>query len=537
MLTYLAFGLIAAAVSLVAKIAYPISDPAHVILWFGLVLLIERLAGHTSRGRALRPVTSSLADVDGGPSGEDDNAVRWYIESTPDAGGLPHSCSFVEFDERGDYLDFEQHRRAYQKILALAANEMPLTVVIYVHGWRHSGQSGDVVAFNEFLHQLAEARDERGRVRRVHGVYLAWRGGLLKHVINKDKTFEAVARYYGGSEVIDSRNRAPVPLLNLLLESLSYWDRKSVPEHKFSGTALSRTVFSCAYAAKRSTGDRQVLLMGHSFGGLMLERTFQNAAIGQLAEAWPWGEPNEAGKHVNPLPFDTVLLVNSAAPSIYAKQFQSYLAAHRQAMASAHVPHANTPFMFSLTSSADWATGVVHPVANVLSFLVPTLWRNYRGDDFVLERLPVNRDVVIPQAYYYRHTPGHNPLLVNRFVEPLKNGTNDAVGGTQVARNLARRGDAGNVFSTSPTKAGLATQQWVVSFPPTTADCENFSTYEGRRPVAWTVIDGKYAFRESAYWIVRCPKAIIAGHNDIWSQPAMETYAALHSLALEGNAP
>src|SRR5262249_9796736 len=182
--------------------------------------------------------------------------------------------------------------------------------------------------FNEFLHQLAGG-DTEGRGRRVHGVYLAWRGASLKHVIRRDETFTDVMGYFGG-EIVDTGARARLPVLNVALESLSYFDRKSVPEHKFSGTALSRTMFSCAYAAKRSHGDRQVLLIGHSFGGLTLERTFQNAAIGQLTEAWPWGEPESAGRRVNSLPIVTLLIFNFAAPSIYAQEVQSYLAPHRQ---------------------------------------------------------------------------------------------------------------------------------------------------------------------------------------------------------------
>jgi hypothetical protein len=35
-------------------------------------------------------------------------ARSWYIEG--DGEPVPLSCSFVEFDERGDFLDFAQHR-------------------------------------------------------------------------------------------------------------------------------------------------------------------------------------------------------------------------------------------------------------------------------------------------------------------------------------------------------------------------------------------------------------------------------------------
>jgi hypothetical protein len=547
MLIYFFMAVMSGVIVGILRTVHPLSAPALATVWILVALVIDRLAGHAPRGRALRPVVGYMPDEslpdDIVPDGTKDiaNCKRWYIETPTRDYALPCSCSFVEYDERGDYLDFAQHRHAYQKIMQLAKEARPLTVVVYVHGWRHSGQSDNVIAFNEFLHQLAQAAEdpatgidaERTFRRRVHGVYLAWRGASLKHPIAVDKTFTAVTGYYGG-EIVDVKTRARVPLLNMLLESCSYFDRKSIPEHKFSGTGISRTIFSCALAAKRGQVDSQVLLIGHSFGGLMLERTFQNAAISELTEAWPWGDPKRAGQHINPLPFDTVLIVNSAAPSIYAKQFQSYLAAHRQAMMRAHVRHADTPIVFSLTSSADWATGILHPAANLLCFLLPTLWRKYRGDDFALVPGPASHDVEIPQAYYYRHTPGHNPLLVNRFIEQV---TSLASGeqGSQVRHNLAAPSGRINEFKAA-TRTGSGTLMWRVNFPPETAAFKTFSSYRGLRPLAWTDVKGRYIYKETAYWIIRCPKEIIAGHNDIWSQAAMDTYAALHRIALEANA-
>jgi hypothetical protein len=368
-------------------------------------------------------------------------------------------------------------------------------------------------------------------------VYLAWRGGLLRPTVTKDETYDDVTQRYG-APLVDPAAAARLNGLTFVVESLSYFDRKSVPEHKFSGTALSRTIFTCAHAARRNQRGSQVLLIGHSFGGLMLERTFQNAAISELTEAWPMGDPHHEIK-ANPLPFDTVLFVNSAAPSIYAKQFQSYFAAHRQAV------HTRTPIVFSLTSRSDSATGKAHHYANILCGLVPTLRRNYRGNDFILEEVPENRDVLISQAYYYRHTPGHNPLLVNRFIEPstgperLAMASGDAqparpAGGRQsyVHRNLSSEGSDPTAFTTTaPALHGELT--WTIAFPPRTEDFGRFSKYRGRRPVVWTKRQNIYVEKDSGYWIIRCPKEIISSHDDIWSLPAMETYAALHRIALE----
>jgi hypothetical protein len=500
---------------------------------------ITWIAGSASRGVALRRVVvGHVGDNVPDPPATIANAQKWYIESTSPEQGLPHSCSFVEFDERGDYLDFYQHKHAYQKVLALAQKHEHLIVVMFLHGWRNNGQSGNVVDFNEFLHQLATHTDVKGPHHRVHGIYLSWRGACLKHAIDPgDQTFRQVAERYGG-DIVDVRQVARFPSLNEFLETFSYFDRKGVPEHLSSGTSLSRTIITCAHVAKRFRPRCHVFLIGHSFGGLMLERTFQNASIGELIMAWPFGE-QESSEDIkaNPLPFDTVLLVNSAAPSIYAKQFQSFLAAHGHAMFRYKVVGANSPVFFSLTSSGDWATGKTHRLANTFCFLLPTLRRKYRGDDFILASEGRSKDVLIQQSYYYRHTPGHNPLLVNRFIEPSRTPTSDAqVAPTnQLRANLLNSGKA-LAFGTSPRKQGEAARQWRINFPPETKAFNEFSRYktggQTYRPVVWETKSGVYAYKDTAYWIIRCTKEIIKDHNDIWSQQAMDTYAALYAISL-----
>jgi len=500
------------------------------LLYVSVVLLLITfvltwIAGSASRGVALRKVMmagdvgNSLLD----PPATMPNAQKWYIESTSPKKGLPHSCSFVEFDERGDYLDFHQHKHAYEKVLALAQEHEHLIVVMFLHGWRHNGQSGNVVDFNQFLHQLATDTDVKGPHDRVHGIYLSWRGACLKHPINPgDQIFRDVAEQYDG-DVVDVCQAARFPKLNQFLETFSYFDRKGVPEHLSSGTSLSRTIMTCAHVAKRFCPRCHVFLIGHSLGGLMLERTFQNATIGELIMAWPFSKEissEDVKANPNPLPFDTVLLVNSAAPSIYAKQFQSFLAAHGRAMSRYKVLGANSPVFFSLTSSGDWATSKTHRLANTFCFLLPTLRRKYRGDDFILARDGRSKDVLIQQSYYYRHTPGHNPLLVNRFIEPLRTPTSDAqvASTTQFRANLLNSGKT-LAFSTSPRKGGEAAKQWRINFPPDTDAFTDFSRYKtgGQTylPVVWEKKADLYAYKDTAYWIIRCTKEIIKDHNDI----------------------
>lgn len=503
------------------------------------------VAGHSSHGVATRKVVGGRED--GGPQPDPAPDIppsqAWYIESAKTADALPHSCSFIEFDERGDYLDFCQHRHAYEKIRTLAAQNEHLVVVIFVHGWRNNAHSQNVVSFNEFLRQLSTFSDVNGVKHRVHGIYLSWRGGCLKHALEQDEVFQRVTAQFGHRPIVDLKQAASWGPFNNFLETFSYFDRKGVPEHLFGGTSLSRTIFSCAHATKRyGKGKAYVFLIGHSFGGLTLERTFQNATIGELSKAWPWGDPEMLKQaQANPLPFDTVLLVNSAAPSIYAKQFQSYMAAHRQAMVRDKVKGANSPIFISLTSSGDWATGKIHRWANSLCFLLPTLRRKYNGLDFILEEKLENAAVEIQQSYYYRHTPGHNPLLVNRFIEPDDSATvsPESENDKHVHANLRPDVSDPMKFTTTARRGGSA-RSWKLTFPPETKEFRDFSQYDGRRPVAWTVgARGTFLRKESAYWIVRCPSEIIRDHNDIWSQQAMDAYAALYrvALVLRGNVP
>src|SRR4051812_43290776 len=95
-----------------------------------------------------------------------------YIESLAKNGAPRFSCSFVEFDGRGDYIDFAQHGAAWGKVKELADAQKVL-LVFYCHGWKNNSQSGDVVRFNEFLGRLAASPGVGNLGYRVHGIYLS----------------------------------------------------------------------------------------------------------------------------------------------------------------------------------------------------------------------------------------------------------------------------------------------------------------------------------------------------------------------------
>ena len=439
----------------------------------------------------------------------------FYIEAPDNARG--YSCSFVEFDGRGDYLDFQQHTHCYNRIKELAReDEVPLLLVVYCHGWKNGAQSADVVRFNHFLSRLAKTKGVAGQNYRVHGVFLSWQGNVVKPYVDKNSEAYTVTSTDFGAPILDPGESRKWKIHGWLRENLSYWNRKAAAEHYVSGIPIARSIFTYAGAAKQKTRDgemnskNKVFVMGHSFGALMMEQSLAHAMVGSISGQWLWGEKeedraNQADLPAKPyLPFDLVLLVNSAAPSIYAKELQLFMAANKSATDEEH------PTIISLTSTSDNATRKAHRLANTFARWYPSLRRKY--DSGVLK--PIKNHQPIHQSYYYQRTPGHNPLLINRWIESTQSSakvvnTSDAV----LAHNISAREDT-HAFLTS-NKKGDTPDAWEIVGPET-------------KDIKWKGSDIHYW--PSGYWIMSCGPALIKNHGDVWNDNAMECYAALYRL-------
>ena len=187
---------------------------------------------------------------------------------------------------------------------------------------------------------------------------------------------------------------------------------------------MARAIFTYASGVKKY-GEllrNRVCVIGHSFGALLLERSLGQAMTGALTMEW-WSDlesaatsttdpasapfapaPDAAVVHARStedahgpeaqrpletgggtkdalasvrsklgLPFDIILFVNSAAPAIYAKEMRDFLKAHRSALTHNGNPAADIPVILSLTSTADQATGMLHPIGNILAPFSPSL--------------------------------------------------------------------------------------------------------------------------------------------------------------------
>src|SRR5438477_5345792 len=231
------------------------------------------------------------------------------------SSGSGYDLAFIEFGEQGSYQDSSQLENA---IKLIQHTSRPL-VVTYVHGWHNNAGSADVGRFCEWLSALSQTQLIRTNRFHIIGVYLGWRGELTT-----------------------------VPVVR----QLTFYSRKAAAERLASNFDCYDAIAAVSEAARKfHTNERQyTVLIGHSFGGLIVERAVAHAINAEMHGHAP---PDRS------LPADLILMVNPESESILARQMIGALYIR---------PTENTrPFLVSLTSTADDATGKWFPIGTSLA--------------------------------------------------------------------------------------------------------------------------------------------------------------------------
>ena len=154
-----------------------------------------------------------------------------------------YKFAFIEFGDQGSALDTSQRAAALQVVLEA---ERPL-LFVYIHGWQNNANSGDVCRFEHFVDTVSRYPEITGRKINVIGVYIAWRG--------EDITLP-VAKF------------------------LTFWSRKGAGGTIAAQNAVLATISELALAARAPDKKyHHCVLLGHSFGGLVLENTISHSIL------------------------------------------------------------------------------------------------------------------------------------------------------------------------------------------------------------------------------------------------------------------
>ena len=346
--------------------------------------------------------------------------------------------AFIEFGEQGSYQD----RTQLQNALDLIKRTSRPLVITYVHGWHNNAGSADVDRFSEWLLALSKTQRIRDSGLHLIGVYLGWRG-----------------------EITD------VPVLR----QFSFYSRKSAAERLASNFDCYDAIAAISQTAREShKADKQyTVLIGHSFGGLVVERAVAHAINAEIHGHAPADRS---------LPADLILVVNPASDSVLTRQMISALASRQTENAR--------PFLVSLTSTADGATGKAFPISTSLAATAKV---------FNKVALP-GSEVRENERRFYTSTPGHNRFLINHETEKLPGTLQESSGLNALQTNLTHQ---------------LPEDVFVTDGPDGTLDQWRFA----RRGDV-----------DVPYWNVKVDPSIIRNHGDIWNPKAQAMMAAIFRM-------
>jgi len=390
-----------------------------------------------------------------------------------------YKVAFIEFGDQGSPLDNYQRKAALEMV---HQTKRPL-LFVYIHGWQNNATSADVCRFEHFLDSVSHSAAFTGRNIDVRGVYVAWRGRTI--------TVPGVAFF-------------------------TFWDRKGAGETIAAANSCLSTLQELAVVAREPGKEyHRTVLLGHSFGALVLGNTISHSILGSNS---PW---------------DMAVAFNSAASSVntrqlmqeldylykYDPQRRAYVSRSNLGGTEARTIPENRPPIVFLQAENDTATITAFPLGQEA--------RNILGLRYHWQKVPVpghHADFVSERDFYQR-TPGNSSHLINYHV--VSEGDTQPPAGLTQTHNRAFEA---NVRSNHPDYS-FYTSEHNDGHEAKFCHNDNYDPNAIRPPTGKEVWRRwKFEYTGNARipcWIVRVPKEIISGHGGLWSDNSIAMLGAL----------
>lgn len=338
---------------------------------------------------------------------------RFYQAKDGKGSEGDYYLSFVEFDDQGWFADRRQMEALFALLKRLENEGHHTLIQVYAHGWKHNASSCDdnVVCFSRLLERtdLAEKQKEvmrvllsqvpaltqkqkedlgRGLNMTPEDANTFGRSVLAMGVIQK---YAEMTRQTRQQEIEKAKPRTVVGVylgwrglpFDSALNNLSFWSRKATAERVGRGSVLELLTRLKNYRDFRQggkaadsdnqtadTNKTQLVITGHSFGGLVIYSALSHALMERAA--WTTradkSKSDAAAQYAIAKSFgDFVMLVNPAFEgSLYEPLFN--IATNRCYDERESPKRARQrPVMMIVTSDADNATKVAFPMGRAVS--------------------------------------------------------------------------------------------------------------------------------------------------------------------------
>jgi hypothetical protein len=279
-----------------------------------------------------------------------------------------YHMAFVEFDDQGWFADRRQMEALFMLLGTL--EDKHALILVYAHGWKHNADSCDnnVHCFSRLVERMDIMENQIGAGRHVVAVYVGWRGLSLEGVL-------ANASFWTRKSTAERVGRGGVK--ELLTRLNEYRRARNRPP---KGQATS--------GVESAIGKTQLVIAGHSFGGLVVYSALSHALIERASSvsrtaagtacdgrATPGSTPVTCYETATSFG-DLVVLVNPAfEASLYEPLF--HVAVNRC------YTDRQRPVMLTVTSSGDSATGAAFPFGRWINSLFEHAGSTVQGDSIV----------------------------------------------------------------------------------------------------------------------------------------------------------
>ena len=372
-----------------------------------------------------------------------------------------YSLAFVEFDDQGELWAPSQLDRTLDLIDRNNQSQFGMALVLFVHGWNDSASEkedqvsgGTIYEFRELLMRIKQG----ARVRfpeidlPVVGVYLSWRGEVSK-----------------------------IPLIR----QLSFYNRRGAAE-RIAGPPATEAIYRILTPMRANPSARSVLI-GHSFGSMILEQALSQSVVAALLAA-----PSDELV----CPAYLVVLVKPAGSAIQTKQLVDILARNR--LKTYRVDDEGNrferPLLISFTSESDNATRRYFPIGMGVK-AASKKFRTY-GVEYC--------SPFANQRFLYSHTAGHSPGLFSHSV------------------TIGPKSDS-TPAEEQRIADGIGQPRYLPEYDPVTQQMTFSFNGEQHR---FTIRRRPRALNDTPYWIMQVPGELIPNHSDIFSN---DTFALVEA--------